>query len=78
MFQRFNTSVKWRRDIGWQAYADLDPIFAFHAFSLIPGEISEPVRTSDGYSIVKLVSMENNNLLTQKDYQLKKEKAWQN
>ena len=60
-------------DIGWQAYADLDPIFAFHAFSLIPGEISEPVRTSDGYSIIKLVSIENNNLLTQKDYQLKKE-----
>ena len=60
-------------DLGWLTFDDLDPIFAFHAFSLIPGEISEPLRTSDGYSIIKLVSIENNNLLTQKDYQLKKE-----
>ena len=60
-------------DLGWQAYDDLDPTFAFHAFSLIPGEVSGPVRTSDGYSIIKLVSVENNNLLTENDFQLKKE-----
>ena len=60
-------------DLGWQAYDDLDPIFAFHAFSLIPGEVSGPVRTSDGYSIIKLVNVENNNLLTENDFQLKKE-----
>ena len=60
-------------DLGWQAYDDLDPIFAFHAFSLIPGEISNPVRTSDGYSIIKLVDVEKNNLLTENDFQLKKE-----
>ena len=60
-------------DIGWQGFDDLDPIFAFHAFSLIPGEISEPVRTSDGYSIINLIDMKNNNLLTENDFQLKKE-----
>ena len=60
-------------DLGWQAYDDLDPIFAFHAFSLIPSEVSGPVRTSDGYSIIKLISVENNNLLTENDFQLKKE-----
>lgn len=60
-------------DIGWQGYDDLDPIFAFHAYSLIPGEISEPVRTSDGYSIINLVDIKNNNLLTENDFQLKKE-----
>ena len=60
-------------DLGWQFYDDLDPIFAFHAFSLIPGEVSNPVRTSDGYSIIKLVDVEKNNLLTENDFQLKKE-----
>ena len=60
-------------DIGWQAYDDLDPVFAFYAFSLIPGEISDPVRTSDGYSIIKLVEVTNNNLLTENDYQQKRE-----
>ena len=60
-------------DIGWQAYDDLDPVFAFHAFSLIPGKISDPVRTSDGYSIIKLVDVKNNNLLTENDYQQKRE-----
>ena len=60
-------------DIGWQGFDDLDPIFAFHAFSLIPGEVSEPVRTSDGYSIINLIDMKNNNLLTENDFQLKKE-----
>ncbi|MEL1225199.1 MAG: peptidylprolyl isomerase [Candidatus Neomarinimicrobiota bacterium] len=60
-------------DIGWQGFDDLDPIFAFNAFSLIPGEISEPVRTSDGYSIINLIDMKNNNLLTENDFQLKKE-----
>ena len=60
-------------DLGWQFYDDLDPIFAFHAFSLIPGEVSNPVRTSDGYSIIKLVDVEKENLLTENDFQLKKE-----
>ena len=60
-------------DIGWQSYDDLDPVFAFHAFSLVPGEISDPVRTSNGYSIIELIDVKNNNLLTESDYQHKRE-----
>ena len=61
-------------DIGWQDFDDLDPVFAYHLYSLIPGEISEPVRTSDGYSIIELIGIETNGLLTENAFQLKREK----
>jgi len=61
-------------DIGWHEFDDLDPVFAYHLYSLIPGEISEPVRTSDGYSIIELISVETNELLTENAFQLKREK----
>ena len=61
-------------NIGWHDFADLDPVFAYHAYSLNPGEISDPVRTSDGYSIIQLINIETNGLLTENAFQLKKEK----
>ena len=61
-------------DIGWHDYDNLDPVFAYHAYSLNLGEISDPVRTSDGYSIIQLINIETNGLLTENAFQLKKEK----
>ena len=60
-------------NLGWYNYNDLDPVFAYNAFSLTPGEISEPVRTKDGYSIIHLLEKEHNGLLTENDFQIKKE-----
>ncbi len=60
-------------NLGWYNYNDLDPVFAYNAFSLTPGEISEPVRTKDGYSIIHLLEKEHNALLTENDFQTKKE-----
>jgi len=61
-------------NIGWYDFNDLDPVFAYHAYSLNLGEISDPVRTSDGYSIIQLINIETNGLLTENAFQLKKEK----
>ena len=60
-------------NLGWYNYNDLDPIFAYNAFSLNPGEISEPIRTKDGFSIIHLLEKEHNGFLTENDFQLKKE-----
>ena len=62
-------------NIGWYDFNDLDPVFAYHAYSLNLGEISDPVRTSDGYSIIQLINIETNGLLTENAFQLKKEKV---
>ena len=59
-------------DLGWHNYNDLDPLFAFEAFQLDPGEISEPVRTKDGYSIIHVIEKENEGFLTEQDFQLKR------
>ena len=59
-------------DLGWHNYNDLDPLFAFEAFQLAPGEISEPVRTKDGYSIIHVIEKENEGFLTEQDFQLKR------
>jgi len=60
-------------NLGWNSYNNLDPLFAFYAFSLSPGDISDPVRTKDGYSIIHVVEKENEAFLTEQDFQLKKE-----
>ena len=59
-------------DLGWYNYNNLDPLFAFHAFSLGLGDISDPVRTKDGYSIIHVIEKENDGFLTEKDFQLRK------
>ena len=42
-------------DIGWHNYNDLDPLFAYQAFSIGIGDISEPIRTKKGYSIIHVL-----------------------
>lgn len=40
-------------NLGWFAQADMVPAFADVAFSLKPGQVSEPVRTQFGYHLIK-------------------------
>jgi hypothetical protein len=60
-------------DIGWYKMGELDPSFEIPAFTLIEGEISNPVKTSNGFSIIQVLEKEKDILLTEKEYQLNKD-----
>ena len=60
-------------NIGWYDYNDLDPLFAYHAFSTGIGNISKPIRTKKGYSIIHVLEKKHNNFLLEKDFQLKRD-----
>jgi hypothetical protein len=57
-------------DIGWYKMGELDPSFEIAAFGLMDGEISGPVKTSNGFSIIQVLEKEKDILLTEKEYQL--------
>lgn len=58
--------------IGSFTWGDMDPAFEEAAYSLDVNEISEPVKTRTGYSIIKLEEKEYNPLLTEYQFQQKK------
>ena len=58
-------------NLGWYNYNDLDPLFAYHAFSTDIGGISPPIRTKKGYSIIHVLEKEHNKFMLEKDFQLK-------
>ena len=64
-------------DLGWYNLGELDPIFEFNAFSLKPDEISDPVKTQDGYSIIHLIESEFDGLILEEEYQLNRNKLIQ-
>ena len=57
-------------DIGWYKMGELDPSFEIAAFGSMDGEISDPVKTSNGFSIIQVLEKEKDILLTEKEYQL--------
>ena len=60
-------------DIGWYKMGELDPSFEIVAFGLKDEEISEPVKTSTGFSIIQVLEKEKDIFLTEKEYQLNKD-----
>ena len=58
--------------LGYFTWGDMDPAFEEVAYSLKVGEISKPVKTSYGYSIIKLEDRISNPLLTESEFQKKK------
>ena len=60
-------------DIGWYQMGELDPSFEIAAFDLEDGEISDPVKTSTGFSIIQVLEKEKDIFLTEKEYQLNKD-----
>ena len=60
-------------DIGWYQMGELDPSFEIAAFDLDDGKISDPVKTSTGFSIIQVLEKEKDILLTEKEYQLNKD-----
>ena len=60
-------------DIGWYQMGELDPSFEIAAFDLDDREISDPVKTSTGFSIIQVLEKEKDIFLTEKEYQLNKD-----
>ncbi|MDZ7763008.1 MAG: peptidylprolyl isomerase [Melioribacteraceae bacterium] len=58
--------------VGEFTWGDMDPAFEEAAYSLEIGEISEPVKTRTGYSIIKVEDKEYNPLLTEYQFLQKK------
>ncbi len=63
--------------LGYFTWGDMDPEFEDAAFKLKIGEISKPVKTAYGYSIIKLEDRQPHPLLTEYEFQTKKNKLEQ-
>jgi parvulin-like peptidyl-prolyl isomerase len=58
--------------LGYFSWGDFDPAFEDAAYALKVGEISKPVQTANGYSIIKVEDKVINPLLTEDEYARKK------
>lgn len=58
--------------LGYFSWGDMDPAFEDAAYSLDIGEISHPVKTTYGYSIIKLEDRVSHPLLTETEFIQKK------
>lgn len=45
-------------ELGWRFPRQLDSTYARHAYRLMPGQLSDPVRTTRGYQIIQLLGKE--------------------
>ena len=55
-------------DLGFKKLGELDPAFEEVAFQLHEGEISPPVMTGDGYSIIQLIEREYSPFFIENEY----------
>ncbi len=60
--------------LGTVSFDELDPAFEEAAYALEPGEISEPVQTAYGYSIIRVDERFTRPLLTQSEYARKRDR----
>jgi parvulin-like peptidyl-prolyl isomerase len=58
--------------LGYFSWGDMDPAFEDAAYSLNVGEISPPVKTEYGYSIIKVEDKVINPILTESEFQKKR------
>jgi parvulin-like peptidyl-prolyl isomerase len=63
--------------LGSFTWGDMDPAFEEAAYNLKVGEISKPIQTKTGYSIIRLENRASNPLLTEYEFQNKKSKLEQ-
>ncbi|MCK4578741.1 MAG: peptidylprolyl isomerase, partial [Candidatus Marinimicrobia bacterium] len=56
-------------DLGFTSIGDLDPSYEIVAYSLADGEISEPVQTEYGYSIIQVVERETDPFSAEDEFQ---------
>ncbi|SVE52334.1 uncharacterized protein METZ01_LOCUS505188, partial [marine metagenome] len=60
-------------DLGYFSLGDMDPAFEDAAFALTDGEISDPVLTRNGFSIIQVLDRWVEPLITEQDYLLHKD-----
>ena len=60
-------------DLGYFSIGDMDPAFEDAAFALADGEISRPVKTSRGYSIIQVIDRWVEPMISEQDFQLHKD-----
>lgn len=58
--------------LGYFTWGDMDPAFEDAAYALKVGEISPPVKTEYGYSIIKVENKISNPMLTESEFQKRK------
>jgi parvulin-like peptidyl-prolyl isomerase len=58
--------------VGEFAHDDMDPAFEAAAFALPLGEVSEPVRTATGYSVIRVDARTTNTLVTEDAFNAKR------
>ena len=61
-------------DLGYFTFGDMDPAFEDAAFSLNDGEISNPIKTKYGYSIIQVLDRWIQPLITEDEFRLRKDK----
>jgi parvulin-like peptidyl-prolyl isomerase len=55
-------------DLGYFTIDEMDPAFENIAFRMSPGEVSPPVRTNQGYSIVKVTDLVTKQIITETEF----------
>ena len=60
-------------NLGWNKMGDLDPAFEIAAFSLKDKEVSQPIKTRRGYSIIQVLGKEQDLLMKETDFQNQKQ-----
>jgi parvulin-like peptidyl-prolyl isomerase len=63
-------------DLGYFTYDEMDYAFSDRAFAMKIGEISPPVKTKDGYSIIKIEDRKGNPFFTDSEYLKKRSQLY--
>ena len=57
--------------LGYFTFGDMDPAYEDAAFSLSDGEISSPIKTKYGYSIIQVLDRWIQPLISENEFQLR-------
>ncbi len=59
-------------ELGWVKLGDLEPVFEMGAFPLEPNQISKPIKTKNGYSLIQMMDKRKNGFLLEKNFEIEK------